>query len=105
MSNNSLEASDLAALGGSLVINMGTTTPDIRANHLGALRAYNAVGGPVLLDPVGAGATQQRREGVRALMAGGYFDVIKGKIVIARQIATRIQDNADNVSSTLSNID
>nr|POF17104.1 putative thiamine biosynthetic bifunctional enzyme [Quercus suber] len=78
MSNNGLEAADLAALGGSLVINMGTTTPDVRSNHLQALAAYNAVGGPTLLDPVGAGATQQRRDGVKALMAGGYFDVMKG---------------------------
>lgn len=78
MSNNGLEAGDLAALGGSLVINMGTTTPEIRSNHLKALAAYNNVGGPVLLDPVGAGATAQRREGVKALMAGGYFDLIKG---------------------------
>ncbi|KAK0327675.1 thiamine biosynthetic bifunctional enzyme [Friedmanniomyces endolithicus] len=78
MSNNGLEAGDLAALGGALVVNMGTTTPDIRSNHLKALAAYNAVGGPVVFDPVGAGATQQRREGVKALMAGGYFDVIKG---------------------------
>ncbi|KAM0721803.1 hypothetical protein Q7P37_002728 [Cladosporium fusiforme] len=78
MSNNGLEAGDLAALGGSLVINMGTTTPEIRSNHLKALAAYNAVGGPVIFDPVGAGATEQRREGVKALMAGGYFDLIKG---------------------------
>lgn len=78
MSNNGLEAGDLASLGGSLVINMGTTTPDVRANHLKALEAYNARGGPVILDPVGAGATQQRREGVKVLMAGGYFDLIKG---------------------------
>ena len=78
MSNNGLEAGDLAALGGSLVINMGTTTPEGRSNHLQALAAYNAVGGPALLDPVGAGATEQRRQGTRALMAGGYFDLIKG---------------------------
>ncbi|WPH02973.1 Hypothetical protein R9X50_00584500 [Acrodontium crateriforme] len=78
MSNNGLEAADLAALGGSLVINMGTTTTDMRANHLTALAAYNAVGGPAIFDPVGAGATQERRNGVKALMAGGYFDIIKG---------------------------
>ncbi|TKA79354.1 hypothetical protein B0A49_01001 [Cryomyces minteri] len=78
MSNNGDEAADLAALNGALVINMGTTTADIRANHLKALSAYNIAGGPVILDPVGCGATQARREGVRALMAGGYFDVIKG---------------------------
>jgi len=87
MSNNGPEAGDLAALGGSLVINMGTTTPEIRSNHLKALAAYNAVGGPVLLDPVGAGATQQRREGVKALMAGGYFDVIKGNEGEIRTVA------------------
>ncbi|KAF2768136.1 TMP-TENI-domain-containing protein [Teratosphaeria nubilosa] len=78
MSNNGLEAADLAALGGSLVINMGTTTPEVRSNHFMALAAYNHIGGPVLFDPVGAGATDQRRQGVKALMAGGYFDLIKG---------------------------
>jgi len=78
MSNNGLEASDLANLGGALVVNMGTVTPEGLSNYLQALRAYNAVGGPVILDPVGAGATQQRRDAVRQLMAGGYFDVIKG---------------------------
>lgn len=78
MSNNSAEAPDLASFGGALVINMGTTAPEGRINHLNAMAAYNAVGGPVLLDPVGAGATQSRREGVAALMRGGYFSVIKG---------------------------
>ncbi|KAK5135540.1 hypothetical protein LTR08_005175 [Meristemomyces frigidus] len=87
MSTNGLEAGDLAALGGSLVINMGTTTPDMRSNHLLALAAYNAVGGPVLFDPVGAGATQQRRAGVKALMSGGYFDIIKGNEGEIRTVA------------------
>ncbi|KAF2225129.1 Hydroxyethylthiazole kinase family-domain-containing protein [Elsinoe ampelina] len=87
MSNNAAEAADLADLGGSLVINMGTTTPDVRAAHLTAVKAYNAVGGPILLDPVGAGATAQRREGTRALLAGGYFDVIKGNEGEIRTVA------------------
>lgn len=87
MSNNGLEAADLASLGGSLVVNMGTTTPEIRDNHLKALAAYNAVGAPTLLDPVGAGATEQRRAGVKALMAGGYFDVIKGNEGEIRQVS------------------
>ncbi|KAL1305828.1 hypothetical protein AAFC00_003989 [Neodothiora populina] len=78
MSSNSHEAADLAALGGSLVLNMGSTTPEMRAHHLRAMAAYNSIGGPILLDPVGAGATCARREGVAALMRGGYFDVIKG---------------------------
>ncbi|KAF2085220.1 Hydroxyethylthiazole kinase [Saccharata proteae CBS 121410] len=78
MSGNGLEAADLAKLGGSLVINMGTVTPEGLSNYLQALRAYNAVGGPVVFDPVGAGATEQRRNAVKTLMNGGYIDLIKG---------------------------
>lgn len=78
MSLNGEEADDLARLGGALVINMGTVTPEGLLNYQKALKAYNAVGGPVLYDPVGAGATQQRRAAVKTLMASGYFDLIKG---------------------------
>ncbi|KAL9078375.1 MAG: hypothetical protein Q9157_002700 [Trypethelium eluteriae] len=78
MSNNGDEAGDLAKLGGALVINMGTSTPEGFVNYSKALRAYNALGGSTLFDPVGAGATEQRRNGVKQMMACGYFDVIKG---------------------------
>ena len=78
MANFGGEAEDLADLKGALVINMGTVTPEGLANYLQAIKAYNAHGGPVLLDPVGAGATRIRRDAVKKLMSGGYFDVIKG---------------------------
>lgn len=78
MANYGEEAGDLCKLGGSLVINMGTVTPEGLQNYLQALQAYNSVGGPVVLDPVGAGATGIRRAAVKTLMAGGYFDLIKG---------------------------
>ncbi|KAF2788067.1 TMP-TENI-domain-containing protein [Melanomma pulvis-pyrius CBS 109.77] len=78
MSNNGDEAADLAKIGGGLVINMGTATPDSLANHRKAITAYNAAGGPIVLDPVGAGATTARRDALSFLMASGYFDLIKG---------------------------
>lgn len=78
MANYGEEAEDLAKVGGALVINMGTVTPDGIKNFLQSLKAYNTAGGPVLLDPVGAGATKIRREAVKTLLNGGYFDVIKG---------------------------
>ena len=78
MANYGEEAVDLAKLGGSLVINMGTVTPDGLKNYAQALREYNLVGGPVVFDPVGAGATAIRRAAVKTLLAAGYFDVIKG---------------------------
>ena len=78
MANYGEEAKDLAALGGALVVNMGTVTPEGIANFIKAIQAYNTAGGPILFDPVGAGATQIRRKAVKSLMGAGYFDVIKG---------------------------
>jgi len=78
MANYGAEAADLCKLGGSLVINMGTVTPDGLENYAQALKEYNLQGGPVVLDPVGAGATHVRRNAVKKLMSAGYFDVIKG---------------------------
>lgn len=53
MANYGEEAADLAKLGGALVINMGTVTPEGVENYVKALRAYNAAERPVVLDPVG----------------------------------------------------
>lgn len=85
MANYGEEAEDLANLGGALVINMGTVTPDGIANYIQAIQAYNTIGGPVLFDPVGAGATSVRRGAVNSLMSNSYFDVIKGN---EKEIAT-----------------
>ncbi|KAL8722278.1 MAG: hypothetical protein Q9181_007523, partial [Wetmoreana brouardii] len=78
MANNGDEAPELAALGGSLVINMGSVTPEAIGNYERAAQAYNACYQPILFDPVGAGATKLRREAVRTLMGNSYFEVIKG---------------------------
>ncbi|KAI0166236.1 Hydroxyethylthiazole kinase family-domain-containing protein [Xylariaceae sp. FL1272] len=78
MANYGEEARDLAKLGGALVINMGTVTPDGLENYLKALRAYNNAGNPVVFDPVGAGATAVRRSATRTILTGGHIDVIKG---------------------------
>ncbi|KAI1335756.1 TMP-TENI-domain-containing protein [Xylariaceae sp. FL0016] len=78
MANYGEEAADLARLGGALVVNMGTVTPDGLANHLQALRAYNDAGQPVVFDPVGAGATAVRRAATKTILNAGYIDVLKG---------------------------
>ncbi|OAP54778.1 hydroxyethylthiazole kinase [Fonsecaea erecta] len=78
MSENAAEAADLAKLGGALVINMGTITPDKMEAYIAGMRAYNAAGQPVLFDPVGGGATAVRRAAIERLLAEGFFSVIKG---------------------------
>ncbi|KAI1755522.1 Hydroxyethylthiazole kinase family-domain-containing protein [Xylaria castorea] len=78
MANYGEEAKDLSKLGGALVINMGTVTPEGLDNYLKALKAYNVAGGPVVFDPIGAGATAVRRAATKKILGGGYIDVIKG---------------------------
>ncbi|TGJ82295.1 hypothetical protein E0Z10_g6461 [Xylaria hypoxylon] len=78
MANYGEEAKDLSKLGGALVINMGTVTPEGLDNYSKALKEYNAVGGPVVFDPVGAGATAVRRAATKTILGGGYIDVLKG---------------------------
>ncbi|KAL2859615.1 Hydroxyethylthiazole kinase family-domain-containing protein [Aspergillus pseudodeflectus] len=81
------EATDLCQFDGALVINMGTLTAQSPPEYLKAIQAYNQRGNPVVYDPVGAGATGIRRGVVKQLMAGGYFDLIKGNEGEIRQVA------------------
>ena len=80
------EAVDLCQFDGALVINMGTLTSESIPNYLKALKAYNVRGNPVVYDPVGAAATGIRRGAVTQLMAGGFFDLIKGNEGEIRQV-------------------
>lgn len=78
MANYGEEAIDLATLGGALLINMGSVTPDAIQNYVQAMQEYNLNDGPIVFDPVGAGGTKTRRDAVKAIVNGGYIDVIKG---------------------------
>jgi hydroxyethylthiazole kinase len=61
------EVEEMAALAGALVLNLGTLSPPwVEAMRL-AGAAANRCGIPVVLDPVGAGATHYRTETARTL--------------------------------------
>jgi thiamine-phosphate diphosphorylase/hydroxyethylthiazole kinase len=98
MANYGEEAADLSALGGALVVNMGTVTPEGLENFGKAIKAYNAAGGPVILDPVGAGATSVRKAALSTLMSSGYFDLIKGNerevMAVARASGYELTDTS-----------
>lgn len=98
MANYGDEATDLSKLGGGLVVNMGTVTPEGLSNYAKAITAYNAAGGPIVFDPVGAGATAIRREATSFLMKSGYFDLIKGNereiLAVARASGFTVQDDS-----------
>lgn len=98
MANYGEEAADLSRLGGALVVNMGTVTPEGLLNYKKAIAAYNAAGGPIVLDPVGAGATSVRRDALGQLLSTGYFDLIKGNereiMAVARASGFTLDDSS-----------
>ncbi|PGH29668.1 hydroxyethylthiazole kinase [[Emmonsia] crescens] len=99
MSGYGPEAVDLAKNGGSLLINMGTLNNESVDNYLQALRAYNDEGNPVVFDPVGAGATEIRRKAAKQLLAGGYFDLIKGNESELIQLYGKVPGRQSGVDS------
>lgn len=72
------EVIDMVGIAQALVLNIGTLEPAwIEAMRL-ALRAARARGIPVVLDPVGAGATPYRNRAVAELLAAGSPSVLRG---------------------------
>ena len=86
MANDGDEAMDIAKVAGSLVINLGSVSSVSLNSQIQALEAYNHRGLPVILDPVGAGATDLRRAATKTLLTNGYADIIKGNQSEIRQI-------------------
>jgi thiamine-phosphate diphosphorylase/hydroxyethylthiazole kinase len=78
MSEDLSELPELAAFNGAMVLNMGTSTKAQQGFLLAAAKASNAVGNPVVFDPVGAGATSLRRESTALIVGNAYCDIIKG---------------------------
>jgi len=78
MSENPMEMKDLAAITSGFVLNMGTSLPEFELAATKAIVENNRKGNPIVFDPVGAGATNWRRELSHRLVEIGYFDVIKG---------------------------
>ena len=72
------EVREMAAMAGALVLNIGTLNADQVASMLLAGRTANERKIPVILDPVGAGATRFRTETAHRLMDELKISVLKG---------------------------
>ncbi|MFC7325215.1 hydroxyethylthiazole kinase [Halorubrum rutilum] len=87
MADAPAEAGDMAAGADAVVINTGTASrPDIGA-MVDAGRSANEAGVPVVLDPVGYGATPHRVESAGRLLDAVAFDAIKGNVGEVRGLA------------------
>ncbi len=72
------EVEEMASVAGALVLNIGTLSqPWIEAMLLAA-KAANQAGVPVVLDPVGAGATRLRTETAKRILDEAEIAVVRG---------------------------
>jgi hydroxyethylthiazole kinase len=86
------EVEEMVALAGALVLNIGTLSPHWIEAMLLAGRAANTHGVPVVLDPVGAGATRFRTETAKRILAEVDVAVLRGN---QGEIATLVGVDAE----------
>lgn len=72
------EAADMANIAQALVLNIGTLTADNVKAMLLAQKQAHVRGIPVVLDPVGAGATPYRNQALSEIIQAGSPSIIRG---------------------------
>lgn len=87
MADSIHEVRDMVSIASALVINTGTLNEATVASMLAAAKQANAKGIPLVLDPVGVGATPYRTETVRQLLQQARFSVIRGNLSEIRVLA------------------
>lgn len=80
MADDIAEVEEMVAIASSLVINIGTLNQRTIESMMTAGKAANQKGIPVILDPVGAGATRLRTETAARLIQEVQFAVIRGNV-------------------------
>ncbi|MDO9557102.1 MAG: hydroxyethylthiazole kinase [Coriobacteriia bacterium] len=72
------EVEEFARMAGAVVLNIGTLWPDLVDSMVLAGRAANDAGVPVVLDPVGAGATALRNDAARRILGEVDVALVRG---------------------------
>jgi len=83
------EVMDMVKIANALVINIGTLSEHWVESMKLALKRANELSKPVVLDPVGSGATPYRTDTVNDLLSYGRFSVIRGN---ASEIMSIVSD-------------
>ena len=87
MADDPAEAEEITAICSGLNINIGTLDKRTIPSMIGAGLRSNAMGHPVLLDPVGVGASSFRTKTANTLLEKIHFSVIKGNISEIKTLA------------------
>ncbi len=81
------EVADIAAISSALVLNIGTLTPDAVEAMILAGKSANKHGIPVVLDPVGAGASILRSSSAARILEQVKVAVLRGNISEIRAVS------------------
>ena len=87
MSDEPQDVEDITSICGGLNINIGTLNVRTIEGMMKAGKKSNELGHKVLLDPVGAGASELRTGTAVKLMEDIHFDVIRGNISEIKTLA------------------
>ena len=88
MADDALEAEDITAICGGLVINIGTLNQHTISSMFLAGTKANELGHPTVLDPVGIGASNLRTRTAIDLIDEVKFSVIRGNISEIKALAS-----------------
>ena len=94
------EAADITAISSALVLNIGTLNRRTVASMLSAGKRANELGIPIVLDPVGAGASALRNETTQRLVSELKLAVLRGNLsevsfVAGLEVSTKGVDSAE----------
>lgn len=99
------EVADMVSIANALVLNIGTVRePEVEAMII-AGKAANEKGVPVVLDPVGAGATPFRTNTVKRILSEVNVDILRGNIAeVANAIGEQWQTRGVDVGTGQGNM-
>ncbi len=102
MAHAAEEVEEMTAIARALVINIGTLSPSWVEAMVKAGRKARERGIPVVLDPVGAGATRFRTETVRRLLREAPPSIVRGNAseIRAMLVAGEITKGVDSTRSS-----
>lgn len=98
MADDIAEAGDIAAIAGALVLNIGTLNARTVESMIEAGKRANRAGVPVVLDPVGAGASALRNETTARMLREVKLTVLRGNLSEVSFVAG-VQSNTKGVDA------
>ena len=104
MADDLREVADIVKISTALVLNIGTLNSNTVESMIAAGKKANAIGIPVIFDPVGAGASAYRNETTQRLLHSVSMTVIRGNLsevsfIAGLDVSTKGVDTAEEDSS------